>query len=136
MSAHGVDRRARASIGSRVVVGGLLALAVVVLVNWLAGRPGIRLRVDLTSAGTASLDPATERVLAALPGPVTVDVFFRPEAPPLDQVAAAVQGRTLDLLEYLAVCPGPAPSSSIAGALGIPKSSLFFKSFTLINWII
>lgn len=106
MSAHGVDRRARASIGSRVVVGGLLALAVVVLVNWLAGRPGIRLRVDLTSAGTASLDPATERVLAALPGPVTVDVFFRPEAPPLDQVAAAVQGRTLDLLELMRLDAG------------------------------
>lgn len=39
--------------------------------------------------------------------------------------------RTLDLLEYLAVCPGPAPSSSIAGALGIPKSSLFHLMATL-----
>lgn len=101
MSGHRVDRLAKASIGSRVVLGGLLALAVVVLVNWLAGRPGMRLRVDLTSAGTSSLDPATDRVLKALPGPVTVDVFFRPEAAPLDQVAAAVQGRTLDLLELI-----------------------------------
>ena len=90
MSSHRVDRLAKASIGSRVVLGGLLALAVVVLVNWLAGRPGMRLRVDLTSAGSSSLDPATDRVLKALPGPVTVDVFFRPEAAPLDQVAAAV----------------------------------------------
>ena len=43
MSGHRVDRLAKASIGSRVVLGGLLALAVVVLVNWLAGRPGMRL---------------------------------------------------------------------------------------------
>lgn len=39
--------------------------------------------------------------------------------------------RTLDLLEYLAVSPGPTPAASIAAALGIPKSSLFHLIATL-----
>jgi len=83
-------------------------LLAVGLGNWLAGRPGIRVRTDLTSERSSSLDPATTRLLEQLPGEVVVDVFFRAERPPLAEIVAGIQNRTLQLLELMRLEAGAA----------------------------
>jgi ABC-type uncharacterized transport system involved in gliding motility auxiliary subunit len=70
-------RRARAAGAS---LGYILAvLAVVVLVNFLAGRH--HKRFDLTENKAFSLSEQTLKVLGALPRPVTVTAFFQDVAP-------------------------------------------------------
>lgn len=86
------------AIGLQVLMGGVLALAAVVMVNWLAGRPGVRQRVDFTSTGRNSLDLATRLVLESLREPVEVDIFFRPAHQPMTAKVYEVQSRTKKLL--------------------------------------
>lgn len=69
----------RLGIGTQVTLTSLLALIAVLLVNYLAGRPGIRKRFDLTGTGQNTLSTATLGVLDRLPGDVTLDVFYRPD---------------------------------------------------------
>ena len=88
----------RISLGLQVLGTVLLGMAVVFLLNWLSGRPGLRLRLDLTAAGTNTLDPATVSILESLPEPITVDVFYRGEPAPLDAVAGQVMERVFRLL--------------------------------------
>ncbi len=89
---------ARLGIGIQVLLTVLLALAAVLMINWLAARPGIRQRFDLTAARQNTLSTATSGVLDRLPGEVTIDVFFRPEAGLLARVADVAQQRTMRLL--------------------------------------
>jgi len=91
-------RLSRLGIGSMVALSTLLALVVLVLVNWLLGRPGVRRRWDLTRSEQNTLSTAALGVVRNLPETVTVDVFFRPEEPPLTDVAMAAQERTRRLL--------------------------------------
>ncbi len=93
-----VGRGSRLVIGTQVLVAGALALAALIMVNWLAGRPGVRMRLDLTAKARNSLDPASELVLDSLQEPVSIDVFFRRERQPLTDLVAEVQGRTMKLL--------------------------------------
>lgn len=99
MSSHGkVGRGARLAIGLQVLLAGVLALSAVVMVNWLAGRPGVRQRVDFTSTGRNSLDLATQLVLESLRDPVDVDIFFRVARQPMTAKVHEVQARTRKLL--------------------------------------
>ncbi|MGK0220740.1 MAG: hypothetical protein ACI9HE_004252, partial [Planctomycetota bacterium] len=86
------------AIGLQVLIAGVLALAAVVMVNWLAGRPGVRTRVDFTHTGRNSLDVATQLVLESLREPVEVDIFFRAARAPMTERVYEVQMRTKKLL--------------------------------------
>ena len=91
----GQGRLARLGIGAQVVVSGALALAAVLMVNWLAGRPGLRQRYDLTETSQNTLSTATMGVLRNLPGEVTVDTFLPDiEYPILRQVSLMAWERT------------------------------------------
>ena len=92
---------ARFWIASRVVLTVGLALTAVLLINWLAARPGLRVRMDWTETGQNTVGEASSSVLERLPGIVTLDVFFRPEEPPLTQVAYIAQERTRRLMRTL-----------------------------------
>ncbi|MCA9002999.1 MAG: Gldg family protein, partial [Planctomycetes bacterium] len=96
----------RLVIGSQVVLSVVLALVAVLLINFISGRPGLRLRWDMTAKEVNSLDESTQRVLESLPQDVVVDVFFRGEVRPMTEVVAQVQARTNKLLERMrAVAP-------------------------------
>ena len=101
-----VGKISRLGILAQVVLAVVLALAAVLAVNWLAARPGVRQRYDLTATGSASVDASTRGVLVALPGVVHIDVFFRPEPAPFERVAQAVQSRTSELLEVMQLQAG------------------------------
>ena len=96
--AGGTGAATRLGIGLQVALTGLLALGAVLLVNWLAGRPGIRMRLDLTEKGMNTLSTATLGVLERLEEPIRIDVFFRGEEQPLTNVAEEVMQRTYRLL--------------------------------------
>jgi ABC-type uncharacterized transport system len=95
---RGAGWLARLGIGSQVLLAGALALAAVLMINWLAGRPGVRQRFDLTAGETNTLSTASMGVLKRLPGEVTIDTFFREEPGPLRQVGWQAVGRTQRLL--------------------------------------
>ena len=59
LSAIGQGRLARFGIGVQVALSGLLALAAVLMINWLAARPGVRQRFDLTATSQNTLSTAT-----------------------------------------------------------------------------
>ncbi len=88
----------RWAIAGRVGLTVGLALAAVMMINWLAGRPGLRVRLDWTETGQNTVGEASASVITRLPGTVTLDVLFRPEEPPLTQVAYIAQERTRRLL--------------------------------------
>lgn len=102
MSSTGQGRIARLGIGAVVGTSALLALVALVALNWLAARPGVRVRFDLTRGEQNSLSTAAQGVVNALQEPVTIDVFFRPEEGPLVRVADQVQQRTRRLLRTFA----------------------------------
>jgi len=90
----------RLRIAALVLVNVLLAIGAAVALTWLAGRPGLRQRFDLTAAGENTLDESTRAVLDELPAgePIRIDVFFRPLDRPLTQIGARAQARMFDLL--------------------------------------
>ncbi|MBK7876585.1 MAG: GldG family protein [Planctomycetes bacterium] len=73
-------RGTRVAIGAQVAVTIVLALAAVLLVDWLSERPGLRVRADWTRDGANTLSPASLEVLERLPVDVKVDVFFQGRA--------------------------------------------------------
>jgi hypothetical protein len=91
----------RLVIGSQVLASVALALVALLLLNNWAGRPGIRLRKDMTAKEVNSLNVSTQHVLENLPTDVTVDVFFRGEQKPFTEVVAAAQSRTNRLLGFM-----------------------------------
>jgi hypothetical protein len=64
-------------------------------VNWLAQRPALRLRVDLTQHGRNTLADRTLTLLRSLESPVECATFFRPD----DLFLGAVQGEVARLAE-------------------------------------
>jgi hypothetical protein len=88
----------RAGILLTVLLNAILAIVAAGALVWLAGRPGLRQRIDLTVNQENTLDENARAVIDNLPEPARIDVFFRPQAPPLDQLVAEVQGRMFELL--------------------------------------
>lgn len=88
----------RAKILATVLLNVVLACAIAGGAVWLAGRPGLRQRIDLTVNAENTLDPNARNVIDNLPEKVQIDVFFRPQSPPLDLVTAEIQGRMFELL--------------------------------------
>jgi hypothetical protein len=119
-----------------VLTGGLV---------WLAGRPGLRHRVDLTINQENTLDENARAIIDQLPGPVEIDVFFRPFGPPLEAIGAQIQGRMFEILilaeEYapdkIKLTNHPYAPPGAGGAelmaemqrLGISESNLFVVSY-------
>lgn len=77
---HGTGRGTRLAIGAQVALTIVLALAAVLLVDWLSERPGLRVRADWTHDASNTLSPASIEVLERLPVDVKVDVFFQGRA--------------------------------------------------------
>jgi hypothetical protein len=96
--AQGTGRWTRLGIAAQVLVVVLLSGAAAALATWLAGRPGLRLRLDVTATGRNTLDPALAGIVERLPEPVTIEVFFRPMREPLRAPAGEAQQRMAELL--------------------------------------
>jgi hypothetical protein len=86
----------RLVLGSRVLLAVGLALAGAALAIDLADWRYVR--IDLTHTRRNSLDDSVRDILERLPGPVTIDVFFRRLEAPYDRVSAEAQGRMLEVL--------------------------------------
>jgi hypothetical protein len=99
-------RTARLAIAFQVLLAAVLAGAAVVLVTWLAERPGLRARVDLTGSRENTLAPASLSVLAKLQSPVEIDVFFTAMPGPVGPIGYETQERTLRLLAGLHAVSG------------------------------
>ncbi len=91
----------RMALAVQLLVNLVLALVAAFLVIWLAGRPGIRTRFDLTEKGTNTLSVATVGILENLGEPVVIDVFLRGEDRPLDLIAPAAIARVWNLLQLM-----------------------------------
>jgi hypothetical protein len=104
-------RGRRLAIGLNVLVVSLLAPLVAGLLLYLAFRPELRQRVDLTSRGTFTLADRTLRILEGLQKPVDVYTCFRPvplneagqPAPGMDAVIATIALHTNDMLREFEV---------------------------------
>lgn len=103
LRSQGVGAGSRVGIALQVVLAAGLALAAVLLVNWLAARPGVRQRIDLTETGKNTLAVATLGTLAKLPtgAPVRIEILYEPVAGPLASVDSELMGRTQALLALL-----------------------------------
>jgi hypothetical protein len=75
-----------------------LALSAVVLVIWLAGRPGLHWRMDLTRDQANTIDGQLARTIDSLTGQLTIEAFLRPFDPPLEAVGGELQARIFELL--------------------------------------
>jgi hypothetical protein len=93
-----VSRGTRLSIGAQVLALVVLAFAAASLVTWLAARPGLRARFDLTTAKLNTLDPALADLISKTNERIGVDFFFQPEPPPLDAIAGEAQRKMRELL--------------------------------------
>lgn len=96
-----VGRLSRLGTGIQVTTTILLAVALVLLVNWLAGRPGIRQRFDLTSADRNTLATATKGTLERIEDSVLIEVLQRVERGPRQQIELEVMQRTRMLLQLI-----------------------------------
>lgn len=94
----GASRGARVGIALQVLLLVLLTAGAAGLVTWLAGRPGLHARFDLTATGRNTLDPVLDSILEGLPEAVEVEVFFRPMPEPWRMAAAEAQTRMSELL--------------------------------------
>ncbi len=97
-SAGATSRWTRVSILVQVLLVIALAGGAAAMVTWLSSRPGLWKRWDVTAARRNTLDPVLERLLEAVPGKVTVEVFFRPLDKPMDGVGFEAQRRMSELL--------------------------------------
>jgi predicted small integral membrane protein len=88
----------RFGIGVQVLLTAALALVALLLVNWLAARPGIRQRVDMTSAKSNTLSTASLGVLERLETDIQIDILYRPMNAPLTALGQEVMVRTDKLL--------------------------------------
>jgi hypothetical protein len=96
---RGTGRWTRVSIGLQVALAVGLAAACAGTLTWLAARPGLWLRVDLTADGRQTVDAALARLIDGLPRSTTAEVFFRPLDPPYTQAGAEAQRRMVELLK-------------------------------------
>ncbi|MDA1266738.1 MAG: hypothetical protein O2816_16790, partial [Planctomycetota bacterium] len=93
LKSAGQGALSRLGIRFNVLLASGLALAAVLMVNWLVSRPGTSRSFDLTEKEQNQLSTATRGVLDRLPGRVTIDVFFRL---PDEQVLRPVAGAAMD----------------------------------------
>jgi hypothetical protein len=96
----GVGRWTRASLAAQVLGLALLAAVAVGLVTWLAARPGLRWRLDLTALQTNTLDPTLSDLIEKLPERATIEVLFAVYAreDPLAAAASEAQRRMSELV--------------------------------------
>jgi len=75
---RGTGKLVRAGITAQVFLGMLLASVIAIGLTWLSERPGVRVRLDLTSAGENTFDEETQRKLEALPAkPSSTEEHFK-----------------------------------------------------------
>ncbi len=96
-----VGRLSRLGTGLQLTITVLLAVAAVLLVNWLAGRPGIRQRFDMTSTAKNTLATATEGLLERIEDEVLIEILWRPEGGRRAILEAEVMARTEKLLTMI-----------------------------------
>ena len=94
----------RVGVRARVLVTLALAVAAVLLVNWLAGRPGIRQRFDLTATSKNTLSTASLGLLERLEDDVSLELLYQPISgtPEEQQLVAEVMRRSAELAELFA----------------------------------
>ena len=97
----GVSFWTRLSIGAVVALSLVLFAAASGLITWLAERPGLRARFDLTASRRNTLDPVLADIVAKLPDLATIEVFFKPMPQHIAQAGTEAQGRMRDLLIVL-----------------------------------
>ncbi|HTF91266.1 MAG TPA: Gldg family protein [Planctomycetota bacterium] len=71
------------------------------LCTWLAERPGLRARLDLTQTHRNTLDPVLADLVAKLPQRATVDIFFQPMPKQIAEAGGDAQRRMAELLDVL-----------------------------------
>ncbi|MEO6708050.1 MAG: Gldg family protein [Planctomycetota bacterium] len=71
------------------------------LCTWLAERPGLRARLDLTQTHRNTLDPVLADLVAKLPQRATIDVFFQPMPKQIAEAGGDAQRRMAELLDVL-----------------------------------
>jgi hypothetical protein len=98
-AARGVGRWTKTAISAQVAAATLLAALAAGLFTWIAARPQLRWRADLTALKTNTLDPTLAELIEKLPGRVGVEVFFRPLDPPLTVAGGEAQQRMGELLQ-------------------------------------
>jgi hypothetical protein len=96
--ALGTGRWTRLAIALQVAAVALLAASAAVLATWLSGRPGLRVRADVTAARRNTLDAVLARIAEKLPQRATVEVFFRPMTGPFGPAVSDAQTRMRELL--------------------------------------
>lgn len=79
----------------------VLAIAAVLLVNWLAGRPQIRQRFDLTAAEKNTLSTATVGLLERTDDGLLIEFLYRRERSPRMQLDEEVMQRTRRLCQLI-----------------------------------
>lgn len=88
-----------------LTVGGnlLLAVGVVGALTWLATRPGLRKRIDLTAGELFTLQDVSRDVLENVPDDerIELDVFFQPLTQPLTRVGMQAQESALHVLRLV-----------------------------------
>jgi len=107
-------RGRRLAIGLNVLVASLAAPLVGGLLIYLAFRPEVRRRVDLTARQSFTLSERSQKVLGALSEPIDVFTCFRPSpfnesggfSPGLDEVIAAIANHCNDLLREIELRSG------------------------------
>lgn len=96
--AVGTGRWTRLSIALQVLAVVLLAASAAAIATWLSGRPGLRLRADVTAARRNTLDPVLAGIAQELPQRATIEVFFRALPGPFGAAVDDAQTRTRELL--------------------------------------
>lgn len=104
--AAGTGPWTRAGIGASVVLVIAIAAACAVLATWLAARPGLYARIDVTREKRNTLDPALAEILTNLPGQAQVELFLRDLDEPLTSLSREVAAR---LREFLFVASSAYP---------------------------
>ncbi|MEL6905150.1 MAG: hypothetical protein AAFP22_07080, partial [Planctomycetota bacterium] len=94
-----IGRVSRLGIALNVAVTVALAVAAVVLVNWLSARPGVRQRIDLTAAGQNTLSTASLGLLSRLEDDVRIELLYRDEQGPAMDLERSVMQRSAELPE-------------------------------------
>lgn len=104
--AGSVGRLSRLGTALQLTVTIGLAIAAVLLLNWIVGRPGIRQRFDLTATSKNTLATASEGLLERMEDDVLIEILWRPEAGRRAQLDAEVMERTTKLLGMVETAAG------------------------------
>ncbi len=81
-----------------VILNAALALALTLGLTWIAGRPGLRVRADLTVNEANTLDENARNVIDNLQDKIEIDVFFRPYMAPMDRLGQELHQLMFEVL--------------------------------------